>query len=74
MGEAGELGGRTSDLLDLTRRTLVHGADLLSDEQRRRVEALFAADDHTDHQPPHGRFERAKPDLRPPGEPRKASR
>jgi len=38
--------GRKSDPLYRSRRTLHTGADLLSDKQRQRITALFAADEH----------------------------
>ena len=38
--------GRTSDPLYRARRTLHTGADLLTDRQRLRLDALFAVDDH----------------------------
>jgi transposase len=38
--------GRANDPLYKARRTLHTGTDLLTDKQRTRIEALFAADDH----------------------------
>ena len=40
--------GRRSDPLFTARRTLHTGADLLTDKQRQRLEALFSADEHVE--------------------------
>jgi transposase len=40
--------GRRNDPLYKARRTLLTGDDLLTDRQRTRLDALFAADDHTE--------------------------
>ena len=50
--------GRKSDPLYRSRRTLHTGADLLTDKQRTRLEALFAGDDHVQVEATWGIYQR----------------
>jgi transposase len=50
--------GRTNDPLYRARRTLHTGADLLTDKQKRRIEALFATDEHVEVQATWGIYQR----------------
>jgi transposase len=50
--------GRRSDPLFTARRTLHTGADLLTDKQRQRLEALFSADEHVEVEATWGIYQR----------------
>jgi len=50
--------GRTGDPLYRSRRTLHTGADLLTDKQRQRLEALFASDAHVEVEATWGIYQR----------------
>jgi transposase len=50
--------GRTGDPLYAARRTLHTGADLLTDKQCQRLEALFAADEHVEVEATWGIYQR----------------
>jgi transposase len=50
--------GRKTDPLYRARRTLHTGADLLTDKQRSRVEALFAVEDHVEVEATWGIYQR----------------
>jgi len=50
--------GRTGDPLYRSRRTLHTGADLLTDKQRQRLEALFAIDAHVEVEATWGIYQR----------------
>jgi transposase len=50
--------GRTSDPLYRARRALHTGADLLTDKQQRRLDVLFAADEHVQVQATWGIYQR----------------
>ena len=50
--------GRTNDPLYRARRTLHTGADLLTDKQTDRLEALFAVDDHVEVEATWGIYQR----------------
>jgi transposase len=50
--------GRTGDPLSSARRTLHTGADLLTDRQRARLTALFAADEHVEVEATWGIYQR----------------
>ena len=55
--------GRAGDPLYRARRTLLTGADLLTDTQARRLEALFADDRHAAVQAAWGVYQRPVPGL-----------
>src|SRR5690606_13021375 len=50
--------GRAGDPLYRARRTLHTGADLLTDRQRERIEALFATDEHVEVEATWGIYQR----------------
>jgi transposase len=50
--------GRQSDPLYASRRTLQTGADLLTDKQKTRLQALFAADEHAEVEATWGIYQR----------------
>jgi transposase len=50
--------GRSTDPLYRARRTLHTGADLLTDKQRQRLDALFASDDHVQVEATWGIYQR----------------
>jgi transposase len=50
--------GRTSDPLYSARRTLHTGADLLTDKQKNRLQALFAVDEHVEVEATWGIYQR----------------
>jgi transposase len=50
--------GRKTDPLYQARRTLLTGADLLTDKQRHRLEALFAVDEHVQVEATWGIYQR----------------
>ncbi len=50
--------GRAKDPLDKARRTLHPGADLLTDSQKNRIEALFASDEHVEVEETWGVYQR----------------
>jgi transposase len=50
--------GRKTDPLYASRRTLQTGADLLTDKQRTRLQALFAADEHAEVEATWGIYQR----------------
>jgi len=50
--------GRTGDPLYSARRTLHTGADLLTDKQKQRLQALFAADEHVEVEATWGIYQR----------------
>jgi transposase len=50
--------GRTGDPLYAARRTLLTGADLLTDKQQRRVTDLFVGDDHVEVEATWGIYQR----------------
>jgi transposase len=50
--------GRADDPLYKARRTLHTGADLLTDKQQARIEALFAAEDHVEVEATWGVYQR----------------
>ena len=50
--------GRKSDPLYRARRTLHTGADLLTDKQTARLEALFAVEDHVEVEATWGIYQR----------------
>ena len=50
--------GRNTDPLYRARRTLHTGADLLTDKQRQRLDALFASDDHVQVEATWGIYQR----------------
>jgi len=50
--------GRTGDPLYAARRTLHTGADLLTDKQQRRLESLFAGDEHVEVEATWGIYQR----------------
>ena len=50
--------GRTNDPLYRARRTLHTGADLLTDKQKTRLEALFAAEEHVEVEATWGIYQR----------------
>jgi transposase len=50
--------GRTGDPLYAARRMLHTGADLLTDQQRHRLQALFAADEHVEVEATWGTYQR----------------
>jgi len=62
--------GRKGDPLYAARRTLHTGADLLTDKQQQRLEALFTGDDHVEVEATWGIYQRMITAYREPDRPR----